>query len=270
MEFIKLILKPIDKLFEVAKLYKPNAFTLPTGFKEFDGAMDGGVREGELITISGRTGEGKSLWAETLCSNFSKNGVPSLFFSYEMNPWYLKERFEKMGETQNLLAYIPKDSVKSSITYIRDSIRYAKNEYACKVVFFDHLHYLIPLGESKNSSLLIGGIVRELKQLAIKEEVIIFLIAHTKKIYADESLDLSSLRDSSLISQESDYVFLIERKKENKKELQGSSGSEWTNQSRITLAKNRRTGKLFYLDFNYMDNKLIPITKDYDYEKELL
>ena len=269
-EYLKQILKPIDKLFKVANLYKPNAFVLPTGFREFDNAMDGGVREGELITISGRTGEGKSLLAETLSSNFSKQTIPSLFFSYEMNPWYLRERFIKMGENEALLTYIPKDSVESSIIYIRDSIRYAKKEFACKVVFIDHLHYLIPLNQSTNSSLLIGGIVRELKKLAIKEEVVVFLIAHTKKIYSDESLDLSSPRDSSLISQESDYVFLIERKKINKKEFDKSSDTEWTNQSRITLAKNRRTGKLFYLDFNYLDNKLIPITKDYKYEQELL
>lgn len=257
-------IKPIDKLFRIASLYKPSMEVYPLKIEEFDRAMDGGTRDGELITISGPTGQGKTLMAQTLCSNFSKQGIPSLFFSYEMSPWYLKEKFVKMNENENLLVYSPVEMISGELDFIRQQIRIGVQEKACKIVFIDHLHYLIDLKSSFNSSLLIGGIVRELKKMAIQEKVIIFLIAHTKKIYQDEKLDLSSVRDSSLISQESDYVFLVERKKkEEKKILDPNSQTEWLNETRIALAKNRRTGKLFHLDFLYKIGKLIPITKDY-------
>lgn len=259
----------VDKLFKIAELYKPSDDVYPLGIIEFDKIMDGGVRDGELIVVSGTTGSGKTLYTQILSTNFHKKGIPSLFFSYEMSPWYLKEKFALMGQDENLLVYAPVELISQKLDFIEKQIIEAKQK-ACKIVFIDHLHYLIPLQEIKNSSLFIGGIVRQLKQIAIKHEVIMFLIAHTKKIYAGEELDLSSIRDSSMISQEADYVFLVERKKkkktintENNISFQVEEQTEWSNRTKISLAKNRRTGIMRYLEFDYEHNTLTPITKKY-------
>lgn len=249
----------IQKIDEIAKQYIPDEDAFSLGISEFDTAMDGGIRGGELIVVSGQTGSGKSLWCQNLTINLSKINVPSLWFSYEMNPYYLHERFKQINPQTNLLAYGPVALGCNSLGFLEKEIQEAWQDHACKVVFIDHLHYLIPLRESTNASLMIGAIVRQLKLLAIKLDVTIFLIAHTKKIYQDESLNLSSIRDSSLISQEADYVFLIERLKKQSKKLE-QSGSEWSNQSRIALAKNRKTGKLIYITCNYQNGLLIPIT----------
>ena len=111
---------------------------------------------------------------------------------------------------------------------------------------------------------MIGGILRDLKTMAVETGTIIFLIAHTKKIYQDEELDLSSIRDSSLISQEADYVFLIERLKKDKPKVKkklasviDKSGTEWTNTAKVTLAKNRRTGIMVYRKFEVVNHKFI-------------
>jgi hypothetical protein len=213
--------------------------------------------------------------AQILTANFDKMGIPSLWFSYECNPWYLKEKFEQMGCDKSLLAYSPVELVANTLDFIDTRIDEAIRHYGCKAVFIDHLHYLIPLDQSINSSLLIGGIVRELKKMAVKKDITIFLIAHTKKIYQDERLDLSSIRDSSLISQEADYVFLIERIKKNDK-IMGASGSEWTNQTKVAIAKNRRTGKLVYSTFEVIDNQLklleddIPTIRSINKQDELI
>lgn len=259
--------KTVDKLFEVAKLFKPSTEVFPIGISEFDTAMDGGFRGGELVIISGPTGMGKTLYAQVLTTNLNKVSIPNLWFTYEMSPWYLKEKFVKMGETSKSPIYSPVQLLDGTIKFIDQEIKEAIEEYACKVIFIDHLHYLIPLQNVGNSSLMIGGIVRELKKIAIKRDVIIVLIAHTKKIYQDEKLDLSSIRDSSLVSQESDYVFLVERLKreENTKKLDTKPvDTIWTNNTKIQLAKNRRTGKLFYVIFQYTNNTLIPISNSYD------
>ncbi|NKQ38566.1 MAG: AAA family ATPase [Methanosarcinales archaeon] len=260
----------VIQLNRVSRLYVPSNEVYSIGWQVFDKALDGGLRDGELITISGQTGQGKTLTAQNLAYNFSKNNIPSLFFSYEMNPYYLMENFKKIirdVSPYDLLVYSPIELYERDLKFVEQEIKEGVEEKAIKVVFIDHLHYLIDLKSSLNSSLLIGGIVRELKQMAVRNNVIIFLIAHTKKIYQDEQLSLSSLRDSSFISQESDYVFLVERKKKSLKERlenEGrAEGTEWTNQTRITLAKNRRTGKMFFVDFNFQDNKLILIDKMY-------
>jgi len=253
----------IKHLWDVAKAYKPNKEVYPCGIHEFDKAMDGGFRDGEVIVLSGQTGQGKTTFAQVLTKNFTKVSVPSLWFSYECNPWYLKEKFIQMGCDKSLLAYSPIDLATNTLEFLRQGIVEAIEEKACKVVFIDHLHYLIPLDQSTNSSLLIGGIMRELKKMAVKYNIVIFLIAHTKKIYQDEGLDLSSIRDSSLIAQEADYVFLIERLKKDKK-MGGAKHVEWLNKTKVQIAKNRRTGNMMYVLFDFENNNLIAIDKEHE------
>jgi len=250
--------RSVRPLFEVAKGYKPDTLVYPSKIWQFDDAMDGGFRNGELVVISGQTGHGKTTWCQWLTKKLDASSIPSLWFSFEMDQWHLKEKFIKMGCDKTLLAYSPIELANSEMKFIEQQIDVAVKEYACKVIFIDHLHYLIPLNQSMSTSLLIGGIVRELKKLAVKKKVVICLIAHTKKIYQDEKLELSSIRDSSLIAQESDYVFLVERLKANEKKLVvGSSG--WTNKMKVQLAKNRRTGKLIYLEFDFEEGNLVPV-----------
>jgi hypothetical protein len=45
------------------------------------------------------------------------------------------------------------------------------------------------------------------------------------------------------------------------------SNSEWSNESKIALAKNRRTGQLIYLKFQYLNGLLIPETSQYGSEE---
>ena len=247
----------VDTLYNVAKNYEPSKIVFPSGYSVFDVSMAGGFRGGDLVVISGQTSQGKTTFAQFLTKNLSEVGVPSLWFTYEMNPYYLKEQFEKMGCDEKLLAYAPLKLDKWSIGKSMAMIKEAVEDYACKVIFIDHLHYLIPLGQATNTSLIVGGVLRELKQLAVSTNTVIVLIAHTKKLAEDEELSLDSMRDSSLIAQEADSVFLVQRLKKQKKKLE-VVGSRFTNQTKVELAKVRRTGKVCYQIFDFMGNRLIP------------
>ena len=248
-------IQTIEKLSVLAKRYKPDSEFYPIGFPLFDDAMDGGVRAGELITVSGRTGEGKTTFCQQISVNLSDNNIPSLWFSYEMGFWYLNDKFKRISKN-DLAIYSPIEIISSELKFLEEEIIEAR-EKACKVVFIDHLHYLVPLGGIENTSLLVGGIVRELKKIAVRNQIIIFLIAHAKKIYQGENLDLSSLRDNALVACESDYVYLIERIRQEKGKLD-SQGFLYTNQTKIQLAKNRRKGDLKYLLCEYSDNRFKP------------
>jgi len=248
----------IDILSNVAKNYKPSSVVFPSGYSIFDDAMVGGFRGGDLVVISGQTSQGKTTYAQLLTKNLSDKGVPSLWFTYEMNPYYLKEQFDKMGCDDSLLAYSPLKLDKWDIGKSMSMISEAIEDYACKIVFIDHLHYLIPLGQATNTSLIVGGVLRELKQLAVKTNTVIVLIAHTKKLADDEELSLDSMRDSSLIAQEADSVFLVQRLKKTKKKLGEVVGSRYTTQTKVELAKVRRTGKVCFQIFDFMGDRLIP------------
>jgi len=254
---------------------------IPIGIHKFDKVMDKGVRGGELIIVSGQTSEGKTSVCQFLTKNMIQAGNKVIWFSYEMSPYYLQEKFKQMGlkdedgKTNALLYKIlsPRDLNQSSVQFIEEVIVeiLSKTAITPKAVFIDHLHYLVNLQDSKNSSLMIGGIVRELKKMAVKYDIPIFLIAHTKKIYQGEEVDLSSIRDSSLIAQEADYVFMVSRIKK-KKEFKGklqveeTSGTEWTSKTKVSLLKNRRTGERIYINFEFNGGNLLEVVQHYSTE----
>ncbi len=236
----------VKKIFEVAEKFRPLGRPIMTAVKEFDEAMDGGIRDGELITLSGMSGHGKTAYALWVTKAIVDSGVPVLWFTYEMNPWYLKEKLAALGAKPEFATYVPIEHSENTADWIKQKIIEAKEQYGCKVVFIDHLHYLIPPDNEQNMSLVIGGVVRKLKSLAVDTGTIIYLIAHMRKLAIGEKVDVSAVRDSALIINESDYVYLVERLKNTSKKKLEIGDDEWTNYSRVTLAKNRRTGSMFH------------------------
>jgi len=133
------------------------------------------------------------------------------------------------------------------------------------VVFIDHLHYLIPENQEKNSSLLIGGIARNIKQLALETDTVIYLIAHMRKLDTGEKVNHYAVRDSALIINESDYVFLVERlKRKVKKNQTGEDllADDMTNFTKIHLSKNRRTGGIKNRYFRVIDGQFGQLTDE--------
>lgn len=249
----------------VADEQRPSSEVFPCGIELFDNAMDGGFRGGDLVVISGQTSHGKTTFSQFLTINQSGQGVPSIWFSYEMSTFYLGEQFSKMGvdtRSEDFLVYAPSKLDRWSIEKSMKIVREAISEYGCKFIFIDHLHYLIPLNQSINTSLLVGGVLRELKSLAVETDTVVCLLAHTKKLAAGEELNLDSMRDSSLIAQEADSVFLVQRIKNPKKAMVEVSGNIYSNITKIELAKVRRTGQCCFQKFKFINHKYVPHEDD--------
>lgn len=184
---------------------------------------------GELIVIAGATGQGKSLLAQSFTENFSKENILTLWFSYEMQPKYFFQRFNKLP-----LFYLPSMLKDRSMEWIEDRIIEAKVKYNVQAIMIDHLHYLVDMSRMSNASLEIGQVVRNLKLIAVRNNLIIFLLCHLTKTKLFEEVSLSDIRDSSLIAQEADTVMLIWRVDD---EIE-------PNHSVIKIDKQRRTGAI--------------------------
>jgi len=197
--------------------------SIKSGIPSLDRYIDG-FEGGELIVISGLTGNGKTLFAQTLTKNFADQGIKSLWFSYEVMP---RNFLKSFGEDLPFF-YMPARLRGSSLSWLTARIHEAKLKYEIKAVFVDHLHFLIQINKG-NLSVEIGAVVRELKKLALRFNLCIFLIAHTMKIKPEVELGLGDTRDSSFIEQEADNVFYIWRLKKG-------------NQAILKIAKNRRNG----------------------------
>jgi replicative DNA helicase len=106
----------------------------------------------------------------------------------------------------------------------------------------DHLHRLVYKGKGTNFTEEIGNTVIPLKEMAVRLEMVIFLICHisqeaTKKLTNGEELGLGAVRDSSFVEQDADVVLYTWRMRDdNKKNI--------PNANIMKLAKNRHNGEI--------------------------
>ncbi len=221
---------------DIQALPRPS-YRLETGFPSLDHIIEG-FRPGNLVTISAPTKQGKTTLAQSMTKGFSERGHKSLWFSFEVP---MAEFLEHFGDDIPN-AYVPKEFPKNTqrrIEWISWRIQEAIAKYDIKAVFIDHLHFLLGMQELSvgNTSLMVGGIMRELKRIAISHEVTIFLIAHVKKSLSGSQPSLEDLRDSSFIAQESDIVIMMWRKL-----MRGTF--DYSDKSQVAVRAHRRTGKV--------------------------
>jgi hypothetical protein len=146
--------------------------------------------------------------ARSLTANLDSKGIYCLWFTYELPP----EQFLKTFKTVPFM-YLPRRLKAADMDWIEARIMEGLQKFHTRVVFIDHLHYLFDLARSKNVSLDIGFVVRRLKLIAVREEVVIFLMAHTVKPKMEVSeMGFEGIRDSSIVSQESDVVLMVRRR----------------------------------------------------------
>ena len=187
-----------------------------------------GFRDGELYTISGPAKGGKTLLAQTLTVAFAKQQYTPLWFSFEVPTRQFLSQFREVP-----LIYLPKKLKAHALGWFKDRCEESFLKYHTRIIFIDHLHYLIDLARLRNPSLEIGQIIRQLKTLAVEKGYLIFLLCHTVKGGSDPNLSYESIRDSSFVSQESDCVMMIKR-----------TPKEGETAAKVSIEFHRRTGVL--------------------------
>jgi replicative DNA helicase len=212
-----------------------------------------GFLPGEVVAMSGRTGMGKTSFCQTLTYNYALQNIPCLWFTYEIPVKYFLQKFPDLP-----LFYLPERLIETNLAWVEKRIIEAKAKYETKVIFLDHLHYLIPISQQANISILIGGVMRELKKMAIRHEVLIFIIAHTAKVKFDEKPGLESIRDSSFVAQESDFVLMIDRKDVDTENPEVNDSKK----SKLRVLKNRRNGQRGCIMLQYVNNIFIEIENE--------
>lgn len=180
-------------------------------FPQFDQKLEG-LQTGELTVVSGKTGEGKTLLAESWMRGLMKNSpdLKACFFSYEVQP---KSLLQKYSDNPQAPLYLPLTLQTSDFTWLSERVWEAAVKQNCRLFVFDHLHFLIDMAERHNMSLNIGKFMRELKQkIAVGLNVSVILIAHQKGVPKGEDPSLEDVRDSTFITQEADNVIIVWRR----------------------------------------------------------
>lgn len=210
-----------------------------TGFYDLDEILGGGLAKGDLVIVAGRPAMGKSAWALQVGFNFAKaKGKKALFFSLEMPKKQLMDRlvsqlcgievtflsngkisqnqWEKILEVHKVLDNAPlliADNLNRNWQQIENEIRiqHTKSDGELELVIIDYLQLLV---EGDDIVRELGKATRAFKLLAVELGISIVLLSQLNRSVEqrrDKRPQLSDLRDSGCIEQDSDKVFAIYR-----------------------------------------------------------
>ena len=192
-----------------SRAQKKNGIRIGSGFSELD-SLVGDFKTGEVISISGNTGQGKTLFARSLVKQFVEQEVPTLVFSFEVSADEFLEPYQRLTNCETL--EVPRSLKTGSLDWIEKRVIESKLKFDNKVVVIDHLHYIVDMQSNENFSLKVGHALRTLKQrISIGLNQVVVLICHQQSISGDKEPSISTIRDSSFIGQESDMVFIVHR-----------------------------------------------------------
>jgi replicative DNA helicase len=184
-----------------------------SGFKSFDEKL-GGIESGEVVVISGRTKNGKTLFAESWINNILETDehAAAMILSFEVQAQKL---FQKYSNRPDKMLFLPRELKTMDYQWLKDRCLEAKLKFGCQIVLIDHLHFMVDMNTKQNMSLNIGAFMRVLKKEVANElDMAVILIAHQSQMDKKESAGIDSIRDSSFVGQEADSIIIVSRRKD--------------------------------------------------------
>ena len=211
---------------------------IKSGIVELDG-MIGGFGKGDIILITGDTGDGKSTFSRFLIRKLAEQNKKSLVFSYEESNFEFLSKFR--GDLPD--GCLPKILSDKNPTWIERKVVEGIAKFGVECVFIDNLKGIIDYGSPKNLTTEIDFVIQKLKEIAMKYNIVLFLVAHIKK-EDGKAIDKNSVKDSkTIVDTASIGLALCRVKQKQTKKQEEEEGIKYTDYTSFYLIKNRYTGK---------------------------
>jgi len=229
-----------------------------------------GLRQGELVTLTGGTGLGKSSvtrelehhliknttdnvgvialeedWRRTIDGILSIEANARLYIDQEREKFSIEE-LDKMfnilydGENKNRV-WIHSHFGTNDIDDIFSKLRFMIVGCDCKWIVVDHLHMLVSAVSEGDERRAIDNIMTRLRSIVEETGAGIILVSHLRRVDGNKGhengieVSLSHLRGSNSIAQLSDCVIALERN-------QQSDDYDESRTTRVRILKSRYTG----------------------------
>ena len=258
-----------------------------TGIEGLDKMLGGGFRQGQLEVIMAQAKVGKSSLFHQIQYNMVTRGEKIGYMSRELNPatevlpnylsianqtnvWLqkptaeIKDLNKKLLTSWDHLLYFMKGYGHVELDVIREWAYELKEQHDVKIIFIDHMHWLL---EDSEDFKLAARLAKDLKHLAKELDICIVLIIQPTKIHPDQKLGLNTLRGGAAIGQALDTLLTLERHK-----------CETANISKLTLTDARhklaKPGAI-YLQYcsvttEISEAEVVPVEETYDREYKRL
>lgn len=227
--------------------HQKDEYIVETGWKGLDGLIQG-FRPQQLVVISALTKSGKTSFLMDLTGRLAE--YHPLWLPFEESAEELIRKYLERGQ-EPPHGFSPENMKGNTIEWIETKIIESIAKYNSRIVFIDQLDFIVPMG-SDNHSLRVGQAMRDLKGIAKKWGVVIFLVCHLVKTKMDTQPTLEDLKGSSSIGQEADTVILLWRESKRK-----DGQMVITNNVNVSVQANRRTGKTGNIKMVYDNGKFL-------------
>lgn len=217
--------------------HKPKG--IKTGFTDLDKVI-GGMAPKQLITIAGPTSSGKSVFVTDLARRVAiKDRMTVAFFSLEMAKEEIFDRViaaeasvphtavrdgtlteadwakvtAKLGPMSNAPLFIA-DEGNMTVADIAARSRRLRDRHGLDLVVVDHMHLVTPSRRNLDEKGMADEISRDLKKLAMdlgRPVVVAAQMNRNPSIRADKKPQLTDLKNSSSIEQNSNIVLMLHR-----------------------------------------------------------
>jgi replicative DNA helicase len=220
----------------VERTKNPGIRGATTGSRAMDLATTG-ISGGELWTVAGRPGMGKTALECNMALHQAKASVPTLIFSLEMRKTPLVERMvaietgvfatnmrlgmlsqeelDKISNTMTKIQNLPihiDSNYNANLPYVLSTIRKYQKMHGVKIVYLDYIQLLSE--RSADATNEIGRLTRALKLLANELDIGIVILSQLSRnceYREDKRPILSDLRQSGNIEEDSDVVISLYR-----------------------------------------------------------
>lgn len=246
---VRIARKKVQPRKQIKDILKTGFKIIPQGKGEYYGFQidgDGRFLLGDFTVTHNTT------LARCFTLSFAAKTVPSVWFSYEMNTTELWKSFEEMGAKTDLISFVPVQ-LEQDLAWILAHAKYAKERHGCKAIFIDTLGDIVKYTKDKtelqNGALMLSNICKALRMFAIKEGMMIFLVAHAVKTGMRKDVDKETYNDdvaySAGIVQAATNVLHVWRRKGN--------------ETVVKIGKSRRDGSSHgkKLSFQFQEGKLL-------------
>ena len=227
--------------------------------------LSGGIRKGELVTVTAGSGLGKSQVLRELVWHLIKNTDANLGLMF-LEESVRKTALSMMSMAANTPLHLPETVISNddrkaafestlgtgriylfdhfgstSIENIVNRVRYLAKGMSCQYVFLDHLSIIISSQESGDERKALDEVMTKLRMLVQETNIALILVSHLKRP-SDKGHEegavtsLAQLRGSASIAQLSDMVIGLERNGQAEDKIE-------RNTTRVRVLKNRWSGE---------------------------
>ena len=240
---------------------EPPAVKVETKYGGLNGLIDG-FRYEQLVVLSAQEKTGKTSFAIELID--SMEGQNPCYFLFEQSAQeIIRQRKERGQEVPH--GYAPKKNVDNRWEWVEKRMMESMVKYGSRVFVIDNVDWLEKeYGYNQRTDEVVKDLLLKIKNFCKQWEVIIFLIAHVKKVPMQDIPQPDDIKDTSAFKQIADMVLILWRKTvEEKVEGTKTKAPRRTNETLLWVAENRQTGKTGYVQFFFDGKNFLEKTWDY-------